>query len=468
MNGHYYVLQQEWSNVIVGCTQGRTPFAQWNDSFASAEEMDTGSVTAYASNSLAGKEAGEPTPEGNVGGHSIWYRYTPSEDENVTIDTCGSTFDTILGVYTGDDVSTLSSAAENDNGCGVQSSISLAVTAGTTYSIEVDGANGATGTVALALQTAHGISVGDAAVLEGDSGSRTIKFPVTLTQPATSTVTVHYAVTGVDATGATKAGPDVDFKARSGTLTFKPSLKTGNTPVVLYVAVTVYGDTSVEPDEQFHVTLTNPSNGSSLGRKEGTGTILNDDVGSGISLGIGDASIVEGDSGTGRKLSFPVTLSSPSPSAVSVHYAVTGVNATYGKTASSVADFAGKTSGTISFKLLASGKTAVVMTISIPIWADTRRAGRNPHHHPEHAVRPGHRHQSRRHRNDTQRRLTGHLAAIGPWAGLGDAGESLDTIRCLGEGRFGYGVSRGATCGDHAGSFDSRATGGMCAVTRWH
>ncbi len=163
----------------------------------------------------------------------------------------------------------------------------------------------------------------------------------------------------------------MDFKTASGTVTFtKPT--TGNTPVFKTVTVTVFGDTTAETDETFAVTLSSPSTGLSIGRAVGTGTILNDDPGAGVRLGIGDAAIVEGNSGAGRNLVFPVLLSSPSTSALSVSYTVSGVNATYGAKATATSDFGGKTSGSVSFPLLTSGKTAVLKTISIPIWADTR------------------------------------------------------------------------------------------------
>ena len=45
------------------------------------------------------------------------------------------------------------------------------------------------------------VSVGDRSIYESDSGSRTMNFMVTLSRPATSTVTVQYAVTGDSANG---------------------------------------------------------------------------------------------------------------------------------------------------------------------------------------------------------------------------------------------------------------------------
>lgn len=57
---------------------------------------------------------------------------------------------------------------------------------------------------------------------------------------------------------------------------------------------------------------------------------------------------------------------------LSIPFTVSGGTATYGKTATAPADFGGSTSGTLLFRLKASGLTGVTAQISIPIWADTR------------------------------------------------------------------------------------------------
>jgi hypothetical protein len=210
------------------------------------------------------------------------------------------------------------------------------------------------------------VSVGDVSLLEGDSGVRTMTFPVTLAEPARSTVSVDYSVTGVTATGATKPGTDVDFRAASGTLTFQPAARTGQTPLARSVSVRLFGDTTVEPDETLAVTLSNPTGGAGLGRSDATGTILNDDPGTGLRVGVGDASIVEGNAGT-RSVVASVTLSAaPGTTIVSVPYTIAGGTAIWGKTPSSLADFGGALSGTLTFR-----GAAITRTITIPIYANT-------------------------------------------------------------------------------------------------
>ncbi len=76
--------------------------------------------------------------------HSIWYRRTPSMDGQVTFTTEGSEFDTLLGVYTGSAVTALALVASNVDALVLPteyltSSVTLYLTASTTYQISVDG-----------------------------------------------------------------------------------------------------------------------------------------------------------------------------------------------------------------------------------------------------------------------------------------------------------------------------------------
>ncbi|MEX1007250.1 MAG: hypothetical protein WD271_05335, partial [Acidimicrobiia bacterium] len=99
----------------------------------------------------ATKEVGEPNHAGNSGGRSIWYRITPASSGTATIDTVGSGFDTLLGVYTGGAVNALTQIAANDDttGLGLQSRVQFSAVANTTYQVAVDGYNAASGTVTL-------------------------------------------------------------------------------------------------------------------------------------------------------------------------------------------------------------------------------------------------------------------------------------------------------------------------------
>ncbi|WP_386345258.1 putative Ig domain-containing protein [Xanthomonas campestris] len=109
------------------------------------------------------------------------------------------------------------------------------------------------------------LSIDDVSVNEGNSGTTTATFTVTLSAASGQTVSVNYA----SADGTATAGSD--YVARSGTLTFAPGTTAQG------VAITVNGDTAVEPNETFSVALSGVSN-ASIARATGTGTIINDDA----------------------------------------------------------------------------------------------------------------------------------------------------------------------------------------------
>jgi hypothetical protein len=123
-----------------------------NDMFANAQTVATG-TTATGTSVGATKEPGEPSHAGIAGGHSVWYRWTPTRTATVTIKTAGSRFDTILGVYRGTAVSALTRVASNDDASSADltSRVTFTATAGITYWIAIDGYGGATGTVALSV-----------------------------------------------------------------------------------------------------------------------------------------------------------------------------------------------------------------------------------------------------------------------------------------------------------------------------
>jgi sugar lactone lactonase YvrE len=117
-----------------------------NDFFTNAIFLSGSIVTTNGSNVGASKETGEPgTGSGNlVGGKSVWWRWTAPSNGVVTVDTIGSSFDTILGAYTGSAVNALSAifGSPNDDGGGNgPSKVTFTATAGGVYSLRVDGYN---------------------------------------------------------------------------------------------------------------------------------------------------------------------------------------------------------------------------------------------------------------------------------------------------------------------------------------
>jgi hypothetical protein len=131
-----------------------------NDSFASKTALfgttnqTITTVNAITSTQFASKEPGEPNHAGNAGGKSVWFEWITPQAGMVNIDTHGSSFDTLLAVYTGGSISTLTAIASNDNDGSANgtSGLSFVGTAGTIYKIAIDGFNGASGNVVLNLK----------------------------------------------------------------------------------------------------------------------------------------------------------------------------------------------------------------------------------------------------------------------------------------------------------------------------
>ena len=131
-----------------------------------------------------------------------------------------------------------------------------------------------------ALTIGPGVSVGDASVPEGDAGSGTITFPVTLSMPSDTEISVHYAT----ADGTAVAGED--YETASGVVTFAPG-ETAKT-----VAVTVLDDLAEEVDEVFLLNLSDPV-GVLLGDAQALGT-LRDEEGCASPNLLADAGAEEG------------------------------------------------------------------------------------------------------------------------------------------------------------------------------
>ena len=157
------------------------------------------------------------------------------------------------------------------------------------------------------------ISISNAQVNEGNSGTTALNFPVTLSNASASTIVVNYLTSNGTATTT-----DNDYQLSSGSLTFNP----GETSK--QISVLVNGDTKVEANETFNITLSSPVN-ATLANTSAVGTILNDD--SGLGHHIGDVSLAEGNSGT-TAFNFTVTLTQASASTVTVNYSTANGTAT--------------------------------------------------------------------------------------------------------------------------------------------
>ena len=88
-----------------------------NDNFVARIPVSGAMVSVSGSSIGATKEAGEPNHYSSGGG-SVWWTWTAPASGTVTIDTIGSNFDTLLGVYTGTVVNNLIQVAQDDDSGG--------------------------------------------------------------------------------------------------------------------------------------------------------------------------------------------------------------------------------------------------------------------------------------------------------------------------------------------------------------
>ena len=186
------------------------------------------------------------------------------------------------------------------------------------------------------------LSINDVALTEGHSGTKNATFTVTLAAAVTSAVSVNYATTNGTATAGS------DYTAASGVLTFAA----GETSKTLAVSLT--GDTVIENDETFTVTLSGAT-GVTISDAQGVGTLTNDDF---PALSISDVTVNEGNSGTTNAV-FTVSLSATSPQTITVNYTTANGTATAGS------DYAAQ-SGNLTFT---AGQTT--KTISVVVTGDT-------------------------------------------------------------------------------------------------
>jgi hypothetical protein len=145
--GEFAAATQNTWGAQVGLTYQTSP-PPANDPFSGSQFISGTSVSAGGTNRYATWQPGEPGSNSST--HSVWYRWTAPFSGPVTMDTCTSSFDTVLDVYTGFAVNGLTQVASNDDttgcGTGTGSKVAFNATSGTTYQILVDGFSGQQGT----------------------------------------------------------------------------------------------------------------------------------------------------------------------------------------------------------------------------------------------------------------------------------------------------------------------------------
>jgi len=158
------------------------------------------------------------------------------------------------------------------------------------------------------------LSVNDVSVTEGNSGTTTATFTMTLSAASGRAVTFQWTTVAGSATVVT------DYAAASGSRTMAAGATTST------VGIIVKGDLADELDETFGITLSSPGN-ATIGDGSGLATISDDDPVPDLS--VNDRSVTEGNAGT-TMATFTVTLSTASGKAVSFDWVTAPGTATVG------------------------------------------------------------------------------------------------------------------------------------------
>jgi hypothetical protein len=182
------------------------------------------------------------------------------------------------------------------------------------------------------------LTINDVVLTEGNSGTASATFTVTLSAPSDQPVTVAYAT----ADGSATAGSD--YQAASGTLTFAPGETTGT------ITVLVNGDRLGEGFFEYFFVNLNGATNAIIADGHGWGTIHEDEP----RISIGDATLTEGDTGT-VNATFLVTLSEASPFDVTFQYATGDMTAAAGR------DYTAA-SGTVT---IPAGQTSATVTVAV-------------------------------------------------------------------------------------------------------
>ncbi len=133
-----------------------------NDAFAGATVLPPAGATVSTTSARATRETGEPAHAGNAGGRSLWWRWTPAAAGTAVVATRGSSFDTLLGIYTSAPTGVLTTIAANDDDEDLYTSyVRFATVAGATYFIAVDGFGGDSGDVTLTVLHSSAASAND-------------------------------------------------------------------------------------------------------------------------------------------------------------------------------------------------------------------------------------------------------------------------------------------------------------------
>ncbi|MEO8427225.1 MAG: tandem-95 repeat protein, partial [Verrucomicrobiota bacterium] len=141
----YGVVNSETAGIVIA---GET--LEMTDNFVDRKRLLADSGIGQSSNIGATKEARESRHAGKAGGKSMWISWIAPENGIAKWETLGSSFDTLLAVYSGNSLDNLIEvASDEDSGGFLTSAVKFNAVAGIEYEIAVDGFAGKEGNIVL-------------------------------------------------------------------------------------------------------------------------------------------------------------------------------------------------------------------------------------------------------------------------------------------------------------------------------
>jgi hypothetical protein len=321
--GYYHPVTQFSKGEYSGANNAQDDFAVMQQNGLPLRSDDYGNTTGTATPfPLVGTAKGVITTDADVDVFSVAAAAGPVSFSAVpsvkgaNLDIKLELLDGAGNVVTSNDPP-VAQLSTDDSVTGLSAAVSATVSAGTYY-VRVQGVGagdplttGYSGYGSVGQYTLSGsvtppvntptVSVNNAAVSEGNSGSTNVTFTASLSAASASAVSVNWATSNGTATAGS------DYTAASGTVTI-PAGQTSGTFTVLGT-----GDTTPETHEKFNVTLASPV-GATILDGDGVGTLVNDD---GIGISIGDLTKYEG-TGANTPYKFTLTLTNAPTSNITV------------------------------------------------------------------------------------------------------------------------------------------------------
>ena len=265
----YYVCVE--ANGLFDVTLQSTRVA--NDYFQDATALTGNEGTVTGSNVGASNVNDVPTTlPTHTPGSGVWYRWSPTFNGQAVVDTNFSErqpnviFDTKIAVFTGASLATLVPvASDDDGGFGTNSRAVFAATAGTQYHIWVGGAFGGVSTVTAPFYLSY--------FAEGNAGKFEIVHAPGQVSESQGTAPFHVCRfragnVAANVTAGTASGTAIgnaDFTVINSVLNF-PNPLTDDDGWRRMVNLTILEDLVLAEDaEDFYLTLTAPSPGTSVG-----------------------------------------------------------------------------------------------------------------------------------------------------------------------------------------------------------